>query len=520
MHHNGTIDSQSALIESDSGPTSGQSILPTSFRLLQGLRATLGQILSQESTLSDRARLSLQTADVILNELLLREDRSFMTELFADLRNLACDGAKLIEQPFRSLSEEIEKLPRSVANTAAYDVAGRAVESVLSILARQVEVLRGDERTQYRRFIGRAIDAETRLFTRPPARVVRSSAGAVAEFEANTFEAYLARRFPDRRYKVLSFRELVEGFQKTTILVAAEDRFNQSENMVIRAEKPDVFLRLDAGGVQQEFELVCIVRDHDIPVAEPLWVEENAREMGRRFMVSRRVAGTNPGNPLSPQSLSDKTARAIVHILARIHSTPLTDRVRNSCVGHWLEYPSLRDNTLASIDSWRNQLWMPRTNASVATTRLHNWLVDHVPDEEAPVRLLHVDYGPHNLLVDEQAEVTGVLDWESVRIGDPAEDLSDLLSRFQGKIDRKLAIEWYREAGGDDISEYRLHFFDAFNNMKTLVGPLSAAALFEHQAEAPLRWCVLPLLYGAVSRGVEEKISAVERLINSRQAKS
>jgi aminoglycoside phosphotransferase (APT) family kinase protein len=484
------------------------SFLPTSVRLLQGLRISLAEVLERKDVLDEGARIALQTADIVLNELLLRENRTFMTQLFAEMRDLASEGLALIEDSSDVLATDIAALPRFVGDSIAFDVAGSAIESVLSILSRQVDALRADPSESSLRFINRALDVETRLFTRPRIEpdVPPSTRNRIT---ADSLGAYLSRRFKDRQYKILSFRELVEGFQKTTIFFVARDSLNREESMVVRAEKPDVFLRLDAGDVQSEFDIVSVVRDHGIPVAEPLWVEADPRELGCKFMVSRRLAGVNPGNPLSPQQLSEETARAIVHILARIHGTPLSDRIKASCIGHWLRYSNMHENTLASVHSWRNQLWMSRSNSSIATTRLYNWLVDNVPKNDGPVRLLHVDYGPHNILVDGD-QVTGVVDWESVRIGDPAEDLSDLLSRFQGKIDRAKAVQWYRDAGGDEISEYRLRYFDAFNNMKTLVGPLSAAALYENEPQAPLRWCVLPLLYGSVSRNVEKKILAAE----------
>ena len=479
--------------------------MPSSDRLLGGVRAALSALAESCSTLDDRARQTLRSADVILNELQLRQDHTFLVGLFAELRRAAQRGVELSGEGAAALAE----MPESIAPGTAYDLASVRVEAVLQVLANQVHALRAIEEDEARQFVKQAIDLESKISWERLKQGAVPPPPSANNLSAQMFEAYLSRKFPAERRRVTSFRELVEGYQKTTVLVTTRDVEGHEQELVIRAEKREVFLRLDGGKVAAEFEIIACVREAGIKTAEPLWLENDPTELGQSFIVSRCLPGINPGNPLNPQPVGDAAARAIVQTLARIHAVPLSDKIKSSPLGHWLDYSSLKDNTLAAVESWKNQLWAAQSNASIATVRLYDWLVANVPVDDLPPRLLHVDYGPHNLLLDGD-EVTGVLDWESARIGDPAEDLSDLLGRFQGKIDRDQAIAWYKEAGGSDISEYRLRYFDAFNNMKTLVAPPSAAAMFEQQAETPLYWAVMPLLYGAVSRGVEDKIAAAE----------
>ena len=53
----------------------------------------------------------------------------------------------------------------------------------------------------------------------------------------------------------------------------------------------------------------------------------------------------------------------------------------------------------------------------------------------APV-LIHQDFYSHNILVDVNREtVTGIIDWGSCTIGDPAEDVGDLVAYYDGVID-------------------------------------------------------------------------------------
>ena len=50
--------------------------------------------------------------------------------------------------------------------------------------------------------------------------------------------------------------------------------------------------------------------------------------------------------------------------------------------------------------------------------------------------LIHQDFYSHNILVDVDMEtVTGIIDWGSWAIGDPAEDVGDLVAYYDGVID-------------------------------------------------------------------------------------
>ncbi|MDE0326530.1 MAG: aminoglycoside phosphotransferase family protein, partial [Candidatus Poribacteria bacterium] len=54
--------------------------------------------------------------------------------------------------------------------------------------------------------------------------------------------------------------------------------------------------------------------------------------------------------------------------------------------------------------------------------------------------LIHQDFYSHNILVDVNREtVTGIIDWGSCTIGDPAEDVGDLVAYYDGVIDEG----WY-----------------------------------------------------------------------------
>ena len=63
------------------------------------------------------------------------------------------------------------------------------------------------------------------------------------------------------------------------------------------------------------------------------------------------------------------------------------------------------------------------------------WLVDHQPPKPRSPTVCHGDFHPLNILINE-GEVSGVIDWTYVRIGDPAYDVGATIAIFsQGPVD-------------------------------------------------------------------------------------
>ena len=102
----------------------------------------------------------------------------------------------------------------------------------------------------------------------------------------------------------------------------------------------------------------------------------------------------------------------------------------------------------------------------------------HAPEPLEPV-LVHGDFRNGNLVVDPQAGVAAVLDWELAHRGDPAEDLGWICVnswRF-GRPDRPVGgfgdyadlLDGYARAGGAPVSLPRLRYWQAVGSLKWAV---------------------------------------------------
>ncbi|HEX7849955.1 MAG TPA: phosphotransferase family protein [Sphingomonas sp.] len=121
-------------------------------------------------------------------------------------------------------------------------------------------------------------------------------------------------------------------------------------------------------------------------------------------------------------------------------------------------------------DAWEHD-WMPRAAIEAA----FRWLADTVPDPVEPT-LVHGDFRTGNLMVDPDAGLVGVLDWELAHVGDPAEDLGWLCVnswRFRqpdkevgGFGDLAPLLDVYQAAGAAPIDAARVRWWQAMGSLK------------------------------------------------------
>lgn len=482
------------------------SPLPSTTRLLRGVTTALA-----EMNVADRPDLkhAVAMAQVALGHLLARQDLSPYPEIYAEILQAARDGVARFQS---GAAGALAALPPELS-PGDYDAIqgqiGHALAALRDILAigARTGLATNDP------FVVRALAAEGRFYA---ATMNRPEHGQPSEtpppLTSDAFQAYLLAKFPGVYARLASFRRLVGGFQKETVLFEAERVDGGVEAMVIRAEKHDRFVRFTASEITEEYEVVRAMWDKGLRVAEPLWLEADPSRIGRRFMVSRRAPGGNAGDAMgSPQPYSPKLAHSFLATLARLHTLPIDKDVAATKLGGWLQYGSLAENTRAEVAAWRHQIWLDRAPASPGFERLFDWLEANVPTDEFAPCVVHNDYGPHNILVDAD-EVSAVLDWEVPRIGDPAEDLSYFLQCAGAAVDPEAAIALYVELSGKPISRYRLKYFDVLSCAKVLVSTLSATTMYRATDPALIDWLQMPILWHApFLQQVEGKIAAAEQ---------
>ncbi|MET0986901.1 MAG: phosphotransferase family protein [Steroidobacteraceae bacterium] len=374
------------------------------------------------------------------------------------------------------------------------------------MLSEIVESVRGNRTPEASHYIAEVIELERALHGRHPSQTHSITPQSAAAPLDESLRAYFSARMKD--FEFLSMRQLPGGYTKNTVLVHARDRSGNDVYFVIRAERPPSQLRFDASDVRDEFQIIELVEAAGIPVAHPIRLEESREFIGQPFIVTTRAAGRTYGAHTGASEIPEAVVRSMVETLAGIHRIALGS-LRSSPLTSWLQHDTLAENTKENVRRWRAQPWLPKADASPALARLASWLMDNVSNENITPTLLHVDYGPHNILAEADG-VTAVLDWETCRIGDPAEDVAYLIQTTQGSVAREDILAWYHRAGGAPISEYRLRYFDVFTLLKFTVGTLAMAALVQADARASILHAEGAVLWWAHLPDIETRIRHAE----------
>lgn len=471
------------------------TLLPTTERLLRGVMSALAEI-----DVEGRPDLAHQLgmANMVLGHL---HDRGAaigeLRALHGDILGFVAAGGWGVGTPPPAFdAKSFDEAQRQVGEALAW--LGAAVSA-----AGRVGLATGDPVWRQAQELEQRFYATVAIRTQP--------IDAPAPLTRNGFEAYLIAKFPDRYRRVAGFKRLVGGFQKETILVDLETVSGTIEAAVIRAEKHDRLVAMTASAIVDEFAVVSMLWTRGIPVAEPLWLEDDEGRLGRRFMVSRRAAGANTGSAYGDSAaFPEALLRSFLGVLAAIHALPFEADVTGTALGRWLRYPTLDENIRADVADWRHQLWGGELPPSPAFTRVFDWLEANIPDDDGDICVIHNDYGPHNILVEGDA-VTAVLDWEVPRIGDPAGDIGFFLQCTAGSVDRDRAIAIYEELSGRRFSRFRLAYYEVMSIAKVFVSTLSATTLYQATEPALLDWMQMPLRgHGAYQRLMEDRIAAAE----------
>ncbi len=251
------------------------------------------------------------------------------------------------------------------------------------------------------------------------------------------------------------------------------------ETWLVEGEQGQWILRRDPEGsvslvpIAEEFALLGLAREAEVPVPEPLALEPAGGKFGSAGMLMSFVAGTSvaprilrkPEFELARARLPSQLAEA----LARIHS------IDPAALDGVLPDTG-PDPALTQIEEWQRQLDAIGEPLPAVELGLR-WLRANAPEPADP-RVVHGDFRLGNFIVDEDG-LAAVIDWELAHLGDPAEDIGWLCIRSWrfGNDDNAVAgvggidefIAAYEAAGGSPVDRDRVRYWEAFGNVKWAV---------------------------------------------------
>lgn len=282
------------------------------------------------------------------------------------------------------------------------------------------------------------------------------------------FEA-LTRELGDGKPARLNVVHVINGgYSKVTVICDLEREGLPSRRLVVRS---DAGLAFAGTSVLDEYPVLKRLYDAGVAVPEPIWAGRTSPG-ALPVMVAAFTEGAPFGSPATAARRSDALCREMAEHLARIHR--LDWRFLGSIEGDKSDF-----NRRAVEQELDNQAAQMRTNG-VPTPLLEYtlaWLRNNTDLISDRITIVHGDYAPHNLLAVGE-EITAVLDWEFVKLGNPAEDLcfGRLAVEELGTWEDFCAA--YGEGGAELPSPGELRFYTIFSLFRLCVMMMRTDAVF------------------------------------------
>ena len=297
-----------------------------------------------------------------------------------------------------------------------------------------------------------------------------------AGFDTRAVEAWIAAHVPSLS-PPLQWTRLEGGHSNLTYLL--QDRWGQ--RAVIR-RPPMGELLPKAHDMAREWALISALGPTPVPVAQALGFCADPQVTGAHFYVMGHVPGqalyrADDARRCLPEPRRAVLAQDFIAVLAALHAID-PDAVGLTNLGKPEHYIARQLKT-----------WYRSWNASIAGAqfddprahRLQQYFLDHLP-ATGPARIVHGDYGLHNVLVGADGRITAVLDWEISTLGDPLADLAYALNQWAepGDADsprgeppttlpgfpgRAVLVAHYAALTGRDLAN--LDYYVGFNRWKS-----------------------------------------------------
>lgn len=229
--------------------------------------------------------------------------------------------------------------------------------------------------------------------------------------------SHLDEAAPDLLPGELSARLIAGGKSNLTYAVG-----NGERELVLR-RPPLGHVLATAHDMGREFRVMSALAGTSVPVPPMHLMVTDERVLGAPFYLMGLAKGTpyvsaSQLRPLGP-SRTAAIAIRLMEVLGALHA------IDPDAVG-LADFGRPEGFCERQVRRWSQQLERSHSRDLPAAQELARRLSDDVPQGQASA-IVHGDYRLDNLLIDENDQVTAVLDWEMATLGDPLTDLGLLV---------------------------------------------------------------------------------------------
>jgi aminoglycoside phosphotransferase (APT) family kinase protein len=285
-------------------------------------------------------------------------------------------------------------------------------------------------------------------------------------------QRYLAARWPHLGdFTISDVQQIPGGASRETYRLTAQFRENgqpTTRGFILRRDPPSSLIDTDRAW---EFRTYAAVYPTDVPVPQPLILEENPGELQRPFSISAEISGCESNiaffNTPAYAPLKDHIGKQKWSILGRLAAKDPTALG----VTQFMDMPAPHDCARRELDYWAGVITADALHPQPIAAAAIRWLRRAMPPPAQKLALVH------GFLYDRSGTIRGVLDWEMAHIGDPLEDLAWSLDPLWGwperhlaggLLPRKQAIAIWETASGLTCDPAAFRWWQVFASVKAL----------------------------------------------------
>lgn len=243
-----------------------------------------------------------------------------------------------------------------------------------------------------------------------------------------------------------------------------------------------------------EFALLKTLERTSVAAPVVHWLDDGGTELLRPSMVVDRYAGSANRAVLrdkDPLRLTEDGRLTLAHeicdTLADVHRVDVAE----SGLCDVLPAPQVSPAE-DELRRWERQLNAAELEPQPALRWALRWLHDHIPPPPERLALVHGDFRPANVLVND-GHVEVLLDWELAHLGDPLDDLGWYCAPLYraehfipGAWDKQDFLRHYAERTGFDVDPEALRFWQTLTVFRLAVIALQGVRIFcEGESDRP-----------------------------------
>ena len=291
--------------------------------------------------------------------------------------------------------------------------------------------------------------------------------------------AFLCAADGTRTATVSEYVPLIGGYSRTMARATVQWSDGSTEMLVLRGDPPPGKAMMETDRDVEWAVLSAIGECGAVAVAAARYYDAAGDQLGTKCIVLDHVDGPSLQAVLNSSAADERAQHTadLVDTMARIHS------VEPDAVAGALDVPTDWSDYLGRLIDRFRQADASHVEPVPFLRYVAGWLDAHRP-RPLPLRLVHSDFQPANIMVDGSGAHL-VIDWELAHVGDPREDLGyyNVYSSVSGPnlflADPEGFLARYRERTGfgeDAVNMQTMAYFSALAAVTVYAQVLGGAA--------------------------------------------